>query len=745
MNISKVKRMTLLVDLPEDLHAPLAAFLPTEADVLALRATCCTFRNSSALLLPHPFLAAMCATVDLHHAHALQVALTTLARRTTHPKGLSARARVVQRLLRARIIDDPTWTTLRDAGFPAENAQEVAQALAAVALADRPDLVALVLALVLAPHRLPPPTIRSLWPKDSIGTMTRMLRLAKVHHSIASGSLSKVLADRAAPVAAALEAQFAPDINHTCSAFELVLKLECAEDRESLLAAVNGVRTVVARTLFLFWPWTRAFIIVANNITGNDHPNTDQMLECDVVPRIVTLLSHANTEIAREASWTICNLAAHTEESTTLVVDAGAMPPLLRHLRAKTPAQLRHQSVWSLGNIVADRFEYRDLAVDLGIVELLTAQVTRQTVALATPTTTAQSVANLAWVLRVVSSNWRERHNELLPLMVPALGCLLASSTAETVVDAARALHNLFTNTSDSVVQRTVELGGPAVIVEHLRRGIVMPSGQLADSSVFVASLNALKGLAQTSTFAIVDAGLIPVASHLLGHPAHSVVTGATVLLTRIVAASDVTDEHLRAVVVESKLHERAARVLDADDAMAGNLSLRAAVIEFLARCVTSANLALAADDVMARLSRNARMAPVLVTAFAHSSLDDSVVTAACQGLQQLAAFGGTSGVRRVRTAMAARFGNGWNCARHVVDRGVEVHDAVASLTAALDALQQQQPDHAAAAIGEDGLPAANAPPGANQLSLAAEHVNQNTLDGWADQQGLPNLEQLAL
>lgn len=71
-----------------------------------------------------------------------------------------------------------------------------------------------------------------------------------------------------------------------------------------------------------------------------------------------------------EAAWVLINVASGAPQQTKAVIDAGAIPPLVR-LTQDSNDDLQEQAVWALGNIAGDSVQTRDLVVKSGFVESL--------------------------------------------------------------------------------------------------------------------------------------------------------------------------------------------------------------------------------------------------------------------------------------------------------------------------------------------------------------------------------------
>jgi importin subunit alpha-1 len=77
----------------------------------------------------------------------------------------------------------------------------------------------------------------------------------------------------------------------------------------------------------------------------------------DIIPALVTILNQANgvipTLFIHQAAWVITNVAGGSATQTTHVVQAGAIPLMVR-LLTHANVQIREQAVWCLANIAVD-------------------------------------------------------------------------------------------------------------------------------------------------------------------------------------------------------------------------------------------------------------------------------------------------------------------------------------------------------------------------------------------------------
>ncbi|TVU37179.1 hypothetical protein EJB05_10480 [Eragrostis curvula] len=97
-----------------------------------------------------------------------------------------------------------------------------------------------------------------------------------------------------------------------------------------------------------------------------------KIIRADVLTRFAEFLSrHEHPQLQMEAAWVLTNIAA--SDYTLLVAECGAVPRLVELLGSPN-ANIRHQAIWCLGNIAADLSSCRDILLDHGAVTPLLSQ-----------------------------------------------------------------------------------------------------------------------------------------------------------------------------------------------------------------------------------------------------------------------------------------------------------------------------------------------------------------------------------
>ena len=101
-----------------------------------------------------------------------------------------------------------------------------------------------------------------------------------------------------------------------------------------------------------------------------DRPINEVILS-GAVPRLVELLSRDDCpKLQLEAAWTLTKITCGTTDHVKTVVDANAVPPLVRLIGSKDE-DVCEQSIWALGNIAGDCVQYRDMLLRSGVMSVL--------------------------------------------------------------------------------------------------------------------------------------------------------------------------------------------------------------------------------------------------------------------------------------------------------------------------------------------------------------------------------------
>lgn len=271
-------------------------------------------------------------------------------------------------------------------------------------------------------------------------------------------------------------------------------------------------------------------------------PPVLEVLAANVMPALVEFLGrHDHPELQFEAAWALTNIAS--TDQTRKVVEAGAVPHMAQLLLSSS-ADVREQCAWCLGNVAGDGPDLRNLVLEAGALGPLLQNLLQPA--------SISMLRNAVWSLSNFCRGKPQPELAAVAPAVPVLAQVLASTEdKETLMDACWALSYLSDGENDRVA---------AVVASGVVPRLVALLGH-ASPSVVTPALRTLGNVVSGDdgqTQAVVDGGGLLAVGPLLAHAKKGLRKEACWLLSNVAAGSraQITSLLEQAHLVDAVLHQ---------------------------------------------------------------------------------------------------------------------------------------------------------------------------------------------
>lgn len=231
-------------------------------------------------------------------------------------------------------------------------------------------------------------------------------------------------------------------------------------------------------------------------------PPVENIIQNGLVPKLVEFLGRSEyPELQYESAWALTNVASGTSDQTLAVVQAGAVPYLIK-LLSSSDDNVQDQAVWCIGNIAGDGPELRDMTLHAGLLQPL--------LTLLTSPIKVELKRNATWVLSNLCRGKNPQPKfEIMRHAIPTLVQLIHDDDEDTVVDALWAVSYL-TDGDNQKIQAVIDAGAVPRLVSLLSQPVTklqMPA---------VRALGNIVTGDDAQTQFVVDSQALPPMTHLL-------------------------------------------------------------------------------------------------------------------------------------------------------------------------------------------------------------------------------------
>eukprot|EP00656_Telonema_subtile_P010451 TRINITY_DN1503_c0_g3_i2.p1 TRINITY_DN1503_c0_g3~~TRINITY_DN1503_c0_g3_i2.p1 ORF type:complete len:700 (-),score=209.77 TRINITY_DN1503_c0_g3_i2:833-2932(-) len=251
------------------------------------------------------------------------------------------------------------------------------------------------------------------------------------------------------------------------------------------------------------------------------NPPIQEVVDSGVVPQLIRFLDHPSLQF--ELLWVLTNIASGTTEHVALLLQHDLVPRLVR-LLSSAADDVKEQAAWLVGNIAGDSCAHRDYVLEeSGVLQPL--------LEFLCATEQIRAIRNATWA---ISNLCRGKPRPVMSTVAPAiptLASLIYSTDEETVGDALWALSYLSDGPNENI-QRVLQSGvcrRVAELLTHQSTPVVLPALRIAGNIVTGDHLQ---------TQAMINCGCLSSIPALMSHAKVNVQKEACWLVSNVMAGT---------------------------------------------------------------------------------------------------------------------------------------------------------------------------------------------------------------
>jgi importin subunit alpha-1 len=244
----------------------------------------------------------------------------------------------------------------------------------------------------------------------------------------------------------------------------LVTFLEKNENMEQQFEAAWGKLSF----FFPLFPFLSPFSssLGLTNIASTD--KTRYVVDCQAVPRLISLLTSPNADIREQVAWCLGNIAGDGVDLRDMILAHNALQPLLINITQFASPSLLRNCTWTLSNFCRGKPQapYNIIAPALPILgQLITSEYDQE------------AMTDATWALSYLSDGDDTRIQAIvdLPGIIPSLIKMISSNIPTLIIPALRTLGNIVSGNdkqTQSVLNESSSLPALTALLSHAKKSI---------------------------------------------------------------------------------------------------------------------------------------------------------------------------------------------------------------------------------------------------------------------------------